>query len=56
MCEHDELVFLGYQNTVHPGKKLALYNCTICKTTLAFSDINKASPKNVNVKKKHLIK
>ena len=56
MCEHDELVFLGYQQTVHPGKKLALYNCTICKTTVAFSDLNKASHKDGAVKKHHLIK
>jgi len=38
MCNHNELVFLGYQEIPGSKKKLALFNCTICKTTLAYTD------------------
>ena len=34
MCRHDELVFLGYQKTIH-NDKLALYNCLECGTTIS---------------------
>ena len=46
MCEHNELVFLGYQQMYDPSKKLALFNCTICKTTLAFTDTNPSTIRN----------
>ncbi|MFC1726643.1 hypothetical protein ACFL4T_13550 [candidate division KSB1 bacterium] len=34
MCRHDELVFLGFQKTLHKDK-LALYNCLDCGTTIS---------------------
>ena len=33
MCRHNELVFLGYQETMS-SNKLALYNCLECGTTI----------------------
>lgn len=34
-CGHEKVTFLGIQETITQDRKLALYTCINCKTTLA---------------------
>ncbi len=38
-CSHPKLIFIGMQETGIGGKFIPLFNCQICKTTVAVEDV-----------------
>jgi len=37
-CRHTNVTFLGIQETLIPGKRLELYNCNACHTTISMPE------------------